>query len=124
MQMRGLLDVEPSVRKVLEPFLGEVLSKQKNNVVKVVLFGSAAREDYTKDSDIDVFLLLKDNNAEIVKSIITDSFYVDLNYGDCETYISPFPYAVNDYQRWEKTGVPVILSNIEREGVTIYDSQR
>lgn len=56
---RTLADINPLARKAIERFVSEVLARQGDNVLKIVLFGSVARGDDNEDSDIDVFLLLK-----------------------------------------------------------------
>ena len=39
----------------------------KNELVKVILYGSCARRDYTEDSDIDIVLITKCNRLEVKK---------------------------------------------------------
>lgn len=39
----------------------------KNELVKVILYGSCARGDYTEDSDIDIALITKCNRLEVKK---------------------------------------------------------
>ncbi|MER3524597.1 MAG: hypothetical protein C4326_11185 [Ignavibacteria bacterium] len=60
------LKLDPRERKAINAFsrrLRKVLGKQ---VVSVLLFGSKARGDFHKDSDTDIFILLrsKKNNAD------------------------------------------------------------
>ena len=51
--------------------------KEKNNVNSIILFGSAAREEATKESDVDIFADLKESNKKIEKEIkeILNRFY-------------------------------------------------
>lgn len=53
------------------------LGEDNKNVVKVILFGSVARDDYEKDSDIDLFIEVKKKTEKLEKKIkkITESFY-------------------------------------------------
>ena len=39
--------------------------KLKYDIVKIILFGSYARGNYHKDSDIDIAVILKDYNSQI-----------------------------------------------------------
>ncbi len=38
-----------------------------DDLVKIILYGSCARGDYTKDSDVDIALLTKCNRMEVKK---------------------------------------------------------
>jgi len=57
-----------SFKKALEKSLGQ-------NLVSLQLFGSKARGNYRKDSDIDLLLILREKNhrvEEIIYNIVTD----------------------------------------------------
>ena len=51
---------DPDERKWLEEFLGAIKSRHAETVKDVVIYGSKARGDWHKDSDIDVLLILAD----------------------------------------------------------------
>ena len=51
--------------------------KEKKELKQIILFGSAAKDEATKQSDIDIFIELKRENKQIKKEIqeILDDFY-------------------------------------------------
>jgi len=53
---------------LLKDMIGDTFGKDKG--VKIVLFGSRARGDYTRVSDIDVGILLEENKANRKKFIL------------------------------------------------------
>lgn len=60
-------------------FVAFLLSKIKNieNIEKIILFGSVARNEADKESDVDIFIELKEKNKKIEKElrIIIENFY-------------------------------------------------
>src|SRR3989344_2329987 len=60
-------------------FVSYLLNEVKDfsDISSIILFGSAARDDATKKSDVDLFIDVKANNKKIEKEIngIVESFY-------------------------------------------------
>ena len=60
-------------------FISHLLNSLKDisNVNKIILFGSVARDDAKKDSDVDIFIDLKRKNKKYEKEInrSLDEFY-------------------------------------------------
>lgn len=96
--------------KQLKELFGESL-------VKVILFGSYARGDYNKDSDIDVMVLVNVPPEQI--SEYADKVY-DFTY-DCEQEydieINPCIQNIDTYNHWKQ--VYPFFINIEREGIAV-----
>ncbi len=85
------------------------------NLIEVKLFGSKARGDARKDSDIDVLVITATGDwrtSDVIYSIVTDILLED---GIC---ISPKIINKKDYDRLYKMGTPFIR-NVIREGITI-----
>lgn len=116
---RKIEDIKPSVRRALERFVQEVLARQSDNVVRIVLFGSVARGDDNEDSDIDVFLLLKHDNVD--EDLINSAISAD-DMSDYETYTTPFSMSLDNYIKDED--IEPVIKNINREGIVLYDTQQ
>lgn len=89
-----------------------------NSLKAVILYGSYARGDYTKDSDVDIMVLVDQTEQEIVKSRSKVSDYTyDFNE-EHELMIMPVVKAIEHFQYW----LPVypFYQNVEREGVSLY----
>ena len=104
--------------KVLKIFVDNLIQKEGDNLLKIILFGSVARGNAEPDSDLDVCVIVKTGeNLELANRIIDISYEIDIDEG---THISPFARAQSAYEEGLKAGIP-IYQNIEREGVILYD---
>ncbi len=107
-----LSEKEQLVLKKFREVLGKTLGR---NLVEVKLFGSKARGDARKDSDIDVVVITATGDwhiCDVIYSIVTDILLED------EICISPKVINKKDYDRLYKMRTPFI-KNIIREGITI-----
>lgn len=105
----------------LNTVLGEAAAGLKqlfgDKLKAVILFGSYARGDFNKDSDIDIAVLLDMPRADISlfkRRLYEFSSDLDFRY-DILTSFRCIP--CDEYERW-KNSLP-FYSNIEREGVKI-----
>lgn len=101
--------------KAVREFSTELRSAFAENIKQILLFGSKARGDFNKESDIDLFILagqvdstLKRFAAKIVNKML-------LKYG---VLISPrlIPEVRYAYQKRLETG---FIKNVERDGIII-----
>lgn len=107
--------------KSLEVFVDKLKEREGDNLLKVVLFGSVARGDSQPDSDVDVFVLMKDGtNEELVECTTDIAVDVQLEEGECKVHISPFTSALKEYLEYKSFGIPV-YHIIDDEGVVLYD---
>ncbi len=86
-------------------------------IVKIVLYGSYARGDYSQDSDIDVVAIVKGERNELqdkLKKIWDVSSDLEIEYG---TIVSPTVIPYKEYEQY-KTQLPYYM-NIENEGVNL-----
>jgi predicted nucleotidyltransferase len=92
------------------------LVTSKTSPERIVLFGSYARGDNTKNSDIDILIIIKDLVNE---RKITGSLYKALLEGNISI---PVDFLAIDYDKYNtvknKTGY--IYKTIEKEGKIIY----
>ena len=103
-------DVLNEFEKELRELLGTVL-------VKVILFGSYARGDYNKESDIDVMVLINVPSEQV--SHYADRVY-DIAYDIEQIYdieLNPCIQSADIYDYWKC--VHPFFMTIEREGVVV-----
>lgn len=107
-------DIEKT-NEYLTRFMPDVLS---DDLVKMVLYGSCARGDYTEDSDIDIVLLTKCDRMTAKKydgrlmDVVTD---IAFNFGTIVQYTCiPF----SEYE--EKKSWYGYFKNIDKDGVVLY----
>lgn len=95
---------------------GLLSQKLGNNLKNVLLYGSKARGDYSKDSDIDI-LVVADTVTPDAKDIIRDTVLdIQLEYS--------LPIAVHirslDYINTQQNNkLNLFIHNIEREGIRV-----
>jgi predicted nucleotidyltransferase len=103
-------------KEAVRTFREKVLEKYGENIVAVILFGSAARGELDEESDIDVLVVLRDYK-DFWKEFhtISDMAY-DVSMGtDFQVLISPILVTQQEYE--ESRGI--LLRNIKREGVFV-----
>ncbi len=90
----------------------------KNNLIKIVLFGSYARGDYNQFSDIDIFVLVqnkKDELNKILNLICEKLFDLDIKYN---VTINPLIENLEIYNEYKDCSL--LFENIEKDGVVLY----
>lgn len=85
---------------------------------EVILYGSYARGDYRKDSDIDIMILLDISDTEIkqYRHALSDMTY-DFNM-DNDVDVKPIAKNVIHFNKWV-VNYP-FYSNIKKDGVVLY----
>ena len=103
-------------KKALATFVEGVRQSLGENLVRVILFGSKARGDAKRRSDIDLLVIVRERDLATEKKIIEQIVKTELYYNIYR--LSPMIYSVEDYEERKKIGAPFI-SEIENDGVTL-----
>lgn len=96
-------------------FRGRLLNKLGKEVISVRLFGSKARGDFRKDSDIDLLVILR-NTSSKKKDIIYDIASEILLSSGIDLSVKVFD--LKEFYHF-KSIPTVFIQNIEREGIII-----
>lgn len=108
---------EEKIKKVVDQFAQEVKELFGTSLYKVILYGSCARGDFAKDSDIDIMVLLDISGDKIGtarKQIFDISDKLDL---DNDVVLSP---VIQNYQLFQQyMPASKFYQNVQREGVVI-----
>lgn len=108
---------EEKIKVVSEIFAGEARKIYGNKLRDVILYGSCARGDFQKDSDIDIMLLMnvpKENLSEERSKIFSLADQLDLEY---EVVLAPVLLSYEVYENY--LPVSAFYQNVQREGVRI-----
>lgn len=105
---------EKDLMKMIQNVKSRLLELYGDQLIDVILFGSHARGEADKDSDIDIAVVLdKDfNKYEEIDGIVDVIYDISL---ENEELISVLPLNVNEL----KEGSSSIYENIRREGVVV-----
>jgi len=98
-------------RKAVDEFVERVLDKYSDRIDSIILFGSVARGEAREESDIDILVIWKGNEAEGWRAMAGLAFDVLL---DVEEYISVKVLGLEDL----KAENPFI-NNVIKEGIKI-----
>ena len=112
---KGLRYLSRVEKKVLQSFVEELRSRLGNEIVKIALFGSKIRGDFSEGSDIDVFILVREKTSDIrdkVGDLTADYIF------DHDIPLSPVLYDLFEYQK-NKELESFFFENVEREGISL-----
>ena len=105
------------ISNILDEFTTKVRLLLGDRIKKIILYGSYARGDYNKSSDIDIMILTDLNFEEIeqYRDKVSDiAFDIELEKG---VVISPIIKNIEKYN--SRINVNPFYKNIQREGVVL-----
>lgn len=111
--------IPENINKIIEKFIVEVNNILGDRVKKIILYGSYARGDFNKDSDIDIMILTDLTDDEIVeyRDKIWDYAYDIECENNFEIEISPLVKNIDKFNYWLEA-LPFYM-NVQKEGVIL-----
>lgn len=110
------------INKIIHEFVNEVNKILGDRVKQIILYGSYARGDYNKSSDIDIMILTDLSDEEITKyrDKIWDYAY-DIEFSNnFDVTLSPLIKNVDKFNYWLEA-LPFYM-NVQKEGVVLSES--
>ena len=107
------------IKNIIEDFTNKVSTILGSHLKQIILYGSYARGDFNKDSDIDIMILtdLKDNEIVEYRSKVIEIVY-DIEYdNDFDITISPLVKNIDKFNYWLQA-LPFYM-NVQKEGVIL-----
>ena len=107
------------IKNIIEDFTNKVSTILGSHLKQIILYGSYARGDFNKDSDIDIMILtdLKDNEIEKYRTKISDIAY-DIEYdNDFDITISPLVKNIDKFNYWLQA-LPFYM-NVQKDGIVL-----
>ena len=102
---------------VLKQFIEELSKLLGNRLKKVILYGSYARGDYDKNSDLDIMILTDLTEEELIKyRMKIRDMACDLEF-DNDIVISPLVRNIEKYNN--RIDIIPFYMNIQKEGVVL-----
>ncbi len=107
------ISLTPPERQALQAFTVYLRTELGAQVQHIALFGSKARGDSQKDSDIDVLVILHQENRHLRRQILRQAARLSLKY---DVLLSP---RVIGADRWAQMRGFSLYQNVQREAVTL-----
>lgn len=111
--------IPANISKNIDEFVKGVNEILGIRVKKIILYGSYARGDYNKSSDIDIMILTDLNDDEILEyreKILDYAYDIEWN-NNFDIVVSPLIKNIDKYNK--RIDVIPFYMNIQREGVVI-----
>ena len=106
------------IDKILNKFISQVSNLIGNRLKKVILYGSYARGDYGKNSDIDIMILTDFNDKELAEyRMKIRDLACDLELEN-DIIISPIVRNIEKYNN--RINVIPFYMNVQKEGVVLH----
>jgi len=112
---KGLRYLSPVEKEIIQSFVAELKGRLGNEIVRIALFGSKVRGDYSEESDIDIFILVREKTSDIrdkVGHLTADYIF------DHDIPLSPVLYDLFEYQKNKELG-SFFFENVEKEGISL-----
>lgn len=110
-----------NIQKILNDFLEDVKTLLGNRLKKIVLYGSYARGDYNKNSDIDIMILtdlMDEEISEYSNKVWEKCADIEIDNG---IVISPLIRNIDKFNSW--LDVKPFYMNIMNEGVVLVEEK-
>ena len=109
-----------SVKDLLNGYIVELQKIYGKHLQSVILYGSYARGDFTKDSDVDIMILLNLTDEEIKEYRHQLSEYTYDFYMMNDLDIKPIAKSKEHFLKWVDN-YP-FNANVKREGVKLFEA--
>ena len=106
------------MQNLMERYISEIKKIYGLHLREIILYGSYARGDFKKDSDVDIMILLNISELEL-KAYSQQLSYMTYDFNlDNEVDINPIAKSEAHFRKWSEN-YP-FYANIQREGVILY----
>ena len=108
-------EISRKERLALQEFKKRLIESLGDNFLFIKLYGSRARGDSHKESDIDIIVVLKKLDNEIDNIVIDTIIEIEHEY---DVYFEFLTFSEERYERCKREQWPFLI-NVEQEGILI-----
>jgi predicted nucleotidyltransferase len=109
------MELSVSEKQIIEEFKRRVEQGFPGEVVRLVLFGSKVRGDATRESDIDILVVMRTENWRLGDEIRGLGYALELEHG---VVLSIQVMSLEHYEQLRANGTQFFQA-VDREGVTV-----
>lgn len=116
-------NIPTNIKNIIDEFVEGVNKILGDRVEKIILYGSYARGDFNKDSDIDIMILTDLTDDEMYEYFvkISDMAY-DIEFcNNFDITLSPIVKNIDKFNYWLEA-LPFYM-NVQKEGVILSESK-
>lgn len=103
-------------KKTIEEYIAFLKKQYGFAILKAVLFGSAARGEAGRESDVDILIVVSDSNAGLRDEISMAAYEIMLKH---DVVLSPIVMDKSTFDWYRINGDP-FYKNIRRDGIEIW----
>lgn len=109
-----------TINRLLQQYILEIRKIYGDHVKQIILYGSYARGDYNKESDIDIMILLDVSDLDI-KAYFNELADITYDFNlEYEVDVKPIAKNQEHFKKW-MINYP-FYANVAKEGVTLYEA--
>ena len=111
-----------NIEKIVREFVNQANELLGDRIKKIILYGSYARGDYKKNSDVDLMILTDLSDDEIIefREKLSDiAFEIEFE-NNFDVMLSPLLKNIDKFNYWLEA-LPFYM-NVEKEGVVLSES--
>ncbi|MBE2201346.1 MAG: nucleotidyltransferase domain-containing protein [Anaerolinea sp.] len=111
--------ISSTTQAAIRDYLQQVITDFGNEVVAIMLYGSYARGVATAESDIDLFILIRQESPTLCDELANLAWQVQFDH---DVVISDVIYSVEQYQRMQSRLFP-FYQNLKRDGILLWKNK-
>jgi predicted nucleotidyltransferase len=106
-------------RRALQDYRDRLRARFANRVAHLILYGSRARMEGDRESDLDVLVVIDRDDRQVENEVALEAFAPSLEH---DVLISPLVWSQAHYDLHRRLGL-LIFQNIERDGIELWNWQ-
>lgn len=117
---KGGVSMSQITQNLIEQYVSSVRNIYGSHIKQIILYGSYARGDFHKDSDVDIMVLvdLSDTQIEVYSDELAElGFEYNVNHN---IWFMPIVKNVRQFDKW--CAVYPFYFNVAKEGIVLYEA--
>lgn len=110
------MDDKQNVQSAITAYVQRVVSDYADGLISITLYGSQARGEASPESDIDLFVVVKNQVTELVEALANVAWEIQFEH---DVVIADVIRGLDELEQLQYEGFPY-YQNLEREGILLW----